>query len=46
MKLRHRQAHLRIWITLAVLLTLGLGAGLVLKQPVPFEPRSLNPGRN
>jgi hypothetical protein len=44
MKLRHRNAHFRIWVALAVLLTLGFGAGLMLKQPLPVEPGSLTMG--
>jgi hypothetical protein len=46
MKLRHRRAHLRIWIALAVLLSVGFGAGIALKQPVPVEPGSLIPRSN
>jgi hypothetical protein len=37
MKIRHRNAHFRIWVLLAVLLTLGFGGGLVLKQPLPVQ---------
>lgn len=46
MKIRHRNAHFRIWIALAVLLTLGFGAGLALKQPRPVEPGSFSKGGN
>jgi hypothetical protein len=42
MKLRHRNAHFRIWLVLAVLLGAGFTAGLALKQPVPIEPGSLS----
>ena len=42
MKLRHRNAHLRIWVVLAVLLGIGFTAGLALKQPVPIEAGSLS----
>ncbi|MDG2285190.1 MAG: hypothetical protein P8N43_06650 [Alphaproteobacteria bacterium] len=44
MKIRHRKAHFRIWIALAVLLTLGFGAGMVLKQPIPTQSGSLAKG--
>lgn len=46
MKIRHRNAHYRIWLMLAILLSLGFTAGLVLKQPVPTEPGSLSRGSN
>lgn len=46
MKIRHRNAHFRIWILLAVLLGLGFGAGLVLKQPLPVQPGSFAKGGN
>jgi hypothetical protein len=42
MKLRHRNAHFRIWLVLAVLLGAGFTAGLALKQKVPVEPGSLS----
>ena len=46
MKIRHRNAHLRIWVMLAILLGLGFTAGLVLKQQVPIEPGALSQGNN
>jgi hypothetical protein len=46
MKIHHRNAHLRIWMLLAVLLTLGFGAGLALKQPLPIETGSSLSGGN
>ncbi len=44
MKQPHRQAHFRIWLALAILLALGFGAGLVIKQPVPVEIAPLDGG--
>jgi hypothetical protein len=44
MKIRHRKAHFRIWVALAVLLTLGFGAGMILKQPIPTQSGSFIKG--
>lgn len=38
MQHRHRRAHGRIWLVLAIVLPLGLVAGLVLRQEKPIEP--------
>lgn len=46
MKIRHRNAHLRIWLVLAVLLTVGFGAGLALKQSLPVQPGASLRGSN
>ena len=41
MKRGHRQAHFRIWIALAILLTVGFAAGQFLKKPLPYETTPL-----
>ena len=44
MKAAHRRAHLRTWIALAVLVSVGFAAGLALRQPLPVETVVFSPG--